>query len=200
MKRIILFGGSGFVGQSIIQAALAAQYQVISVSRHGKPQTGQAWLDQVQWFAADAFSPTEWRQQLKAGDIVIDAIGILLEKKAAGVTYEKFHFQIADLLSKEAKKAGVAQFVYISAAHGIPFHPGYMEQKLRAEKAVVQNFPGALIIKPDMMFGERRAGTIFLGKSILFMKKIPLISLLLKNLTPQPVEQVAKSVIAKLSV
>ncbi|MGC3482906.1 NAD-binding protein, partial [Enterococcus faecalis] len=37
--KVIIFGGSGFLGQQIAKILVQRQQQVISVSRHGKPAT-----------------------------------------------------------------------------------------------------------------------------------------------------------------
>lgn len=195
MSRIIVFGGSGFVGQALLKAALAEQFQVVSISRSGKPISNEPWMDQVEWLSADVFDPKKWAEVIQPKDYVIDSIGILFEKKAQGITYEKFHYQAAKLISEVAAKNKSRGLVYISAAIGLPFFSGYLTQKIRAEKIVRKNFPSALIVKPNFIYGEQRKGTAAIAKLIRLMKKIPLINYFFRKLQPEKVDTVANEVI-----
>ena len=57
--KVIIFGGSGFLGQQIAKILVQRQHQVISVSRHGKPATLSAsWSHQVQWICSDVTRDT----------------------------------------------------------------------------------------------------------------------------------------------
>ena len=99
MSRIIVFGGSGFMGQALLKAALTKQFKVVSISRSGQPISNEPWMDQVEWLSADVFEPKTWSEVIQQTDYVIDSIGILFEKKAKGITYGKFHYQAAKLIS-----------------------------------------------------------------------------------------------------
>ena len=198
MSRIIVFGGSGFVGQAFLKAAVAKQFQVVSISRSGKPISGEPWMDQVEWFSADVFEPKTWAEVIQPMDYIIDSIGILFEKKTKGITYEKFHYQAAKLISEVAAKRKAHEMVYISAEIGVPFFSGYLTQKIRAEKIVRKNFPSAIIFKPNFMYGEQRKGTNSIAKVIYLMKKIPLIAYFFRELKPERVDTVANKVIQLL--
>ena len=41
---IIIFGGSGFIGQAACQEAINRQLPVISISKHGKPKKEELWM------------------------------------------------------------------------------------------------------------------------------------------------------------
>lgn len=198
MSRIIIFGGSGFLGQALIKAALRKQFKVVSISRSGKPLSDEPWVDQVEWLSADVFELKSWATVIQSTDYVIDSIGILFEKKTKEVTYEKFHYQAAKLISEVTRKNKACGLVYISAAIGVPFFSGYLTQKVRAEKIVCKNFPSAIIIKPNFMYGEQRTGTVMMAKLICAMKKIPLINSFFKELKPEKVDTVANEVIQLL--
>lgn len=198
MSRIIVFGGSGFVGQALLKAALVRQFQVVSISRSGKPLSNESWMAQVTWLSADVFEPKTWATVIQPTDYVIDSIGVLFENKAKRITYEKFHYQAAELISVIAAKNKAHGLVYISAAIGIPFFDGYLKQKIRAETIVRKNFPSALIVKPNFMYGEQRKGTATIAKGIRLMKKIPLINYFLREIKPEKVNAMADEVIRLL--
>ncbi|XP_060971736.1 uncharacterized protein At1g32220, chloroplastic isoform X2 [Cannabis sativa] len=48
-ERIVVLGGSGFVGSAICKAAVSKGIEVVSVSRSGRPTYPGSWIDQVSW-------------------------------------------------------------------------------------------------------------------------------------------------------
>ncbi len=88
--KVIIFGGSGFLGQQIAKILVQRQHQVISVSRHGKPATLSAsWSHQVQWVCSDVTHDTNWQEQVQRADWVIDTVGILFENPRKKKTYQR---------------------------------------------------------------------------------------------------------------
>ncbi|GAA5911092.1 ubiquinone biosynthesis protein COQ11 [Sporobolomyces salmoneus] len=82
--KICVFGGSGLVGSSIAKKAVKRGWNVVSVSRSGKPfQTpaghSPAWVDQVEWTKGTPFDPTSYAQVLPSCDALVSTLGILLE-------------------------------------------------------------------------------------------------------------------------
>lgn len=73
---MVVFGGNGYVGSHVCQAALAAGLDVTSVSRSGRPSfpTG-AWGDQVTWLAGDALRAESYEGVLDGAAGVICTIG-----------------------------------------------------------------------------------------------------------------------------
>lgn len=54
-RKLVIFGGSGFVGSKACEVAVAQGFKVVSVSRKGRPAHAAAggWGDQVTWLKAD---------------------------------------------------------------------------------------------------------------------------------------------------
>ncbi|KAH9429964.1 hypothetical protein MCOR02_009686 [Pyricularia oryzae] len=109
------------------------------------------WAHQVSWERADIFQPEAWAPLVKGADYVVHSMGILLEadykgaisgrenpvqglKKAFAakppsdprqLTYEMMNRDSAITLAREASKANVGAFAYISAAGNAPvLRPG----------------------------------------------------------------------------
>ena len=62
-----------------------------------------------------------------------------------------------------------------------------------------KNFPSAIIVKPNFMYGKQRKGTISIAKLNRVMKKMPLINYFFRELKPEKVDTVANEVIHLLS-
>ncbi|KAL2164418.1 hypothetical protein VTH06DRAFT_3634 [Thermothelomyces fergusii] len=92
-KRIVVFGGNGFLGSRICRAAVARNWDVTSVSRSGRPNwlaitdspTPPAWSHAVSWERGDIFRPAQWTALLGGADCVVHSLGILLEADYKGV-------------------------------------------------------------------------------------------------------------------
>lgn len=86
-KSIVIFGGGGFLGSRISQAALSKGWRVTSISRKGRPppppstsepgEDNDDWREAVEWVAADAFDPETYRSHLERADHVAHTIGVL---------------------------------------------------------------------------------------------------------------------------
>lgn len=63
-----MFGGNGFVGQNVCQAALLMGADVVSVNRSGAPAgRDKDWKDKVRWIQADIFEPDLYAAEVCAG-------------------------------------------------------------------------------------------------------------------------------------
>jgi nucleoside-diphosphate-sugar epimerase len=141
--RLLLLGGTGFVGTAVAEKALAAGWSVTSVSRRGRPVVdADGWpprrvVDDVDWRAGDATDPAVVRAILEEGGFsaVMHCIGMLLNNDwnrfasgsgsvpTPGSTYDAVTRQTclaaaADAAALCAKGPGDAPppFVFVSAA------------------------------------------------------------------------------------
>ena len=82
------------------------------------------------------------------------------------LTYEVMNRDSAIGLAKEASKASVGSFVYISAAAGAPVLPKrYITTKREAESSIASEFPKmrSIFIRPGMLYDSSRAITMALA-------------------------------------
>jgi len=92
-RKLVVCGGNGFLGSRICKAAVARDWDVVSISRSGEPhwpsvsshQTAPAWSNSVTWRAANILHPETYRADLKGADAVVHSMGILLEADYKGV-------------------------------------------------------------------------------------------------------------------
>jgi uncharacterized protein (TIGR01777 family) len=70
MKKIIIFGGSGFLGVNLAKALLKKEYKVVIVSRN-KPKEQGAWSF-VQW---DAQTLGDWVKELDNAEAFVNLVG-----------------------------------------------------------------------------------------------------------------------------
>ena len=81
----------------------------------------------------------------------------------AQLTYELMNRDSAILLAKEAARAGVGAFGFVSAAAGTPVLPGrYISTKREAEAVVAREFPAmrGVFFRPPFMYDRSRGVTM----------------------------------------
>jgi uncharacterized protein YbjT (DUF2867 family) len=158
MKRhqIAVMGGAGFIGRYIVKR-LAERGEVLAVGgRHAsdakflklKGEVGQVGLVNI---GIDA--PEEMLRAFVAEkDALINCVGILFEHGSQ--TFDVVHHSAPAKLARLAREAGVERLVHISAIGADPRSPSaYARSKAAGEKAVMDAFPTATILRPSVVFG-----------------------------------------------
>ncbi|KAJ5584184.1 uncharacterized protein N7459_003984 [Penicillium hispanicum] len=92
-KRLVVAGGSGFLGSRICKSAAARGWSVISLSRSGEPRWNivtdsserPSWASSVEWAKADLLKPESYKPFLNNATAVVHSMGILLEADYKGV-------------------------------------------------------------------------------------------------------------------
>lgn len=172
--KIVVFGGTGFVGQEVCRIAACRGYDVISISRSGtRPfHTTEAhyrfrapdnynyiWADKVQWMKGDAADPASYSHLLKQDDPKKPFLGVVSCVGAFGSAVKVNGTTNATLVDA-CKKAGSPRFCYISAAiFPPPFKwvlGSYYRGKKIAEEAVTKHYPETgLSIRAGGVIGMR---------------------------------------------
>lgn len=83
-RKLIVFGGNGFLGKKICQRAAQLNWDVTSISRSGKIHdeqnyTNENWINKVNWVKGDIFKPDSYKDLLTDKTDVVHSMGILLE-------------------------------------------------------------------------------------------------------------------------
>ncbi|XP_062146457.1 uncharacterized protein At1g32220, chloroplastic [Alnus glutinosa] len=155
-ERIVVLGGSGFVGSAICKAAVSKGIEVISLNRSGRPNYPNSWVDQVNWIAGDVFY-VNWDEVLVGATAVVSTLGGFgSEEQMQRINGE------ANVVSvNAAKDYGIPKFVLISVHdYNLPsfvLSSGYFTGKRKAESEVLSKFPNSgVVLRPGFIYGKRR--------------------------------------------
>lgn len=80
-RKLVVLGGTGFLGKRICEAAVEANFKVTSLSRSGKAVSSEAWAQEVEWKSCDIFEPKSYASELRNATDVVHSLGILLENE-----------------------------------------------------------------------------------------------------------------------
>lgn len=155
-KKIIIFGGSGFIGKHLINKLSRFSCNIEIISRSPKDIKlikflGE--LGQIDINTIDDFSEESVLKLINDADVVINLIGILYENKYQ--TFENVHISIPEIIAKCAKKLNVEKFIHLSAL-GVnkQTESKYASSKFHGEEIVLKHYSDAIIIRPSVVFGD----------------------------------------------
>jgi NADH dehydrogenase len=156
---VTIFGGAGFVGRHTVRALAKNGWQVRAASRrpdlagHLQPMGD---VGQIQPVQANLRYPQSLRQAVAGADAVVNVVGILAG--SGRQTFKAVHWAGARAVAKAAREAGVKRFVHVSAIGADPkSRARYARTKGLGEAAVLEEFPGAIILRPSIVFGPEDA-------------------------------------------
>lgn len=92
-KKLVVCGGTGFLGSRICKHAVSRGWEVTSISRSGDPKwdtitsspSPPPWAHNVSWERGDILRPSTYAPLLNGADFVVHSMGILLEADYKGV-------------------------------------------------------------------------------------------------------------------
>ncbi|UWQ58409.1 complex I NDUFA9 subunit family protein [Leisingera caerulea] len=154
-KLVTIYGGSGFVGRYIARRMAKEGWRVrVAVRRpneamHVKPYGVPGQVEPVFCNVRDDMSVAAVMQ---GADAVVNCVGVLNE--LGKNTFGAVHAEGAGRIARIAAQEGVASLVQISAIGAdADADSAYSRTKAAGEAAVLQHFPGAVILRPSVIFG-----------------------------------------------
>ena len=180
--NILLIGGNGFVGKTLINELRKKRIKVTYISRF---QNYSISKDEATWIQGDIFDIKNIVINEKY-DIAIHLIGTIKNKKL----YSKLNTESVTQTIKLCQKQNINKLIYFSANGGFK---QYLESKRNGEKLVVDSKLKYLIVRPGLMYGKDRFSSYFNILPIKFFSKLGIT--FFKNVYPLPVEKVAESLV-----
>jgi uncharacterized protein YbjT (DUF2867 family) len=165
MSSATVFGGTGFVGRRVVRHLRESGTRVRIVTRH----RGRGEDDGIEQIAADARDQRSVEAAVAGADGVVNAISLYV---AHGTdTFHSVHVETAAKIAKAARQAGIRRFVHVSGigANTASSSP-YIRSRGEGEAAVQAAFPGAVIVRPAVMFA---ADDAFLTTILRLLRSLP---------------------------
>ena len=176
-KKIVIFGGSGFIGSHLIARLCEEACQIHIVTRGFKKSKNFFFANdpgQVSFETVDSYNQKNINSRIEGCDIVFNLVGILAESKNS-----KFHFvhtQIPQMIAKGVKDNKVRNFIHVSALNVNKIKDSdYAKSKYAGELKVREIFPNSVIVRPGVVFGRGDNFTNFFSKMSKFSPVLPLI-------------------------
>lgn len=154
-KLVTVFGGSGFVGTQLIQA-LARRGYCVRVAVRRPDLAGHVRMygfpGQIHPVQANLRYPDSVVAAARGSSIVINLVGIGYEKGRQ--KFRAVQAMGAKNVAQAAQAIGAERFIHVSALGADEASPSaYARSKAAGEAEVRKAFPGAIIVRPSVIFG-----------------------------------------------
>lgn len=200
IERVLLVGGSGFLG-SKVAARLAARGTSVRVpTRRRERAKHLILLPTVEVLEADVHDEAILRRLCTGQDAVVNLVGILKggNGRPYGAGFARAHVELPGRIGRAARSAGIDRLVHVSALQAAADAPsGYLRSKAAGEAQLRAAFPQATILRPSVIFGE---GDAFLNLFAGLLRIAPLVPLAAADARFQPVsvDNVADAIVEAL--
>ena len=195
--RIVVTGGTGFIGREVVNQLLASGGHRIAVTSRS-PRPDPEWGDRVevlQAFAGDALS---LGKAFTGAEVVVHAIQFPnhpVEDPGRGRTYLEVDGAGTEVAARVAKALGVRRFVYLSGAGaGQGRQESWFRAKDRAEAAIRESGMEHALVRPSWIYGPRDRS---MNRFVFFCRYLPVVPVIGDGRTavyPIHVEDVARAV------
>lgn len=153
---VTIFGGSGFVGRHIAQKMASAGWRVrVAVRRPNEAGFVRPYgvVGQVEPIQANIRDEASTRRAIAGATAVINCVGLLGE--SGKQSFDAVMVEGAGRIARIAAEEGARRFVQLSAIGADPESDStYAKAKGLGEAAVLAAFPGAVILRPSVIFGD----------------------------------------------
>jgi len=182
MNKILLLGGTGFVGRHVCEKLARLQCRVTVVTRRRDNARHLQMLPLVDVVEADAHDSSSLAPLLAGHDAVVNLIAILHGSQAA---FDKAHVQLPLELVRACEASGLRRIIHISALGASLSSPSmYQRSKARGEAVMLSSGLDVTVLRPSVIFG---AEDKFLNTFARLQQVFPVIPLAAATARFQPV-------------
>ena len=155
-KLVTIYGGSGFVGRYIARRMAKAGWRVrVAVRRPNEAIFVRPYgvVGQVEPVLCNIRDDASVRAAMAGADAVVNCVGVANQVGANG--FDAVQHQGAARIARIAAETGVARLVHLSSIGADAASDSlYARSKGQGEADVLAAFPGAMILRPSIIFGN----------------------------------------------
>jgi len=154
-KLVTIYGGSGFVGRYIAQRMARAGWRVrVAVRRPNEALHVRTYgtVGQVEPVLCNIRNEASVAQAMQGATAVVNCVGTF--DKGGKNNFDAVQHEGAERIARLASAEGVTSLVHISAIGADKAGDTlYARSKGLGEEGILQHFPGAVILRPSIVFG-----------------------------------------------
>jgi NADH dehydrogenase len=171
-RRIVVLGGTGFVGSRLLPRLSADGHRVSVLSRNRERHRALAVLPGVHIRSVDVYDDAALRQALAGADAVVNLVGILNPHGAH--TFRRAHVELVRRLLAACTAAGVPRLHQMSALKAGQGLSNYLKTRGEAEALVKTSSLQWTIYQPSVIFGE---GDGLVNRFATLLRRLPALPL-----------------------
>jgi NADH dehydrogenase len=195
MKKILILGGTGFVGRHLCEKLAEGDYRTTVLTRRRSNARHLQMLPMVDVLEGSAHDAATLTPLLAEHDAVVNLVAILHGSQAE---FERAHVALPHKLVAVCKARGVRRVVHVSALGVSANAPSrYLRSKAAGEAVLAASGLDVTVLRPSVIFGENdKFINLFAG----MQSVLPFVPLAGATATFQPVwvDDVAAAIVAAL--
>ena len=182
MKKVLIFGGTGFVGTQLCEKLNELSFRITVATRRSDHARHLQLLPLLDVLEIDLHDSAALTTLVAGHDAVVNLIAILHGSEEA---FQKVHVKWPLELVRACKAGGVRRIVHISALGASPDSASmYQRSKARGQAALLGSGLDVTVLRPSVMFG---ADDKFLNTFARLQQVFPVIPLAGSQARFQPV-------------
>jgi NADH dehydrogenase len=182
-ERVLVTGGSGFLGGHLVAKLSADGHEVVVLTRRRTRARDLLLLPTVRVVEGDPHDPATLGRWTANATAAINLIGTLHERGRN--TFERVHVELPRALVAACRHAGVSRILHVSAlAASTEAASAYLRSKAAGEAVIADSGLAWTIFRPSVMFGR---GDSFLNLFAKLAQMFPVIPLACAHARFQPV-------------
>ena len=151
-KKLVILGGTGFVGSRLVPRLAADGHRIVLLSRNREQHRDMGVLPQVSVRSADIYDDTALHQHVEGADAVINLVGILNEQGKN--TFRRVHVELTQRVIAACTDTGVERLHQMSSLKAGQGLSQYLKTRGEAEAAVKASTLAWTLYQPSVIFGE----------------------------------------------
>jgi len=164
--KILILGGSGFVGSHLVRRLSRNGHSITVASRYPNAARHLAIVPRVSIRVFDPYDLERLCDELAGHDVLINLVGILNESGRDGSGFRKAHVELVATAIEACEKTGTSRMLQMSALNAGRGESHYLrtrgegERRIRASRLDWTIFRPSTIFGPDDSFLNRFAGLL----------------------------------------
>ncbi len=152
-KKVIVLGGTGFVGRSLVHALSAADHRVDVLSRNRELQRELGVFPDVRIYSTDVYDVNALTERFKGADVVINLVGVLQNNGFGGADFERAHVTLTETVIAAMRQAGVKRLLQMSSLRAGEGDSHYLRSRGQAQEKVRTSGLDWTLFAPSVIFG-----------------------------------------------
>lgn len=153
-SRIVVLGGTGFVGRHLVPRLVADGHRVTVLSRNREQHRELAVVPGAEVLSCAVYDRAALAAHLRGASAAVNLVGILNERGFGGAGFRRAHVELTATLIAACREAGVPRLLQMSAlgaGRGISY---YLRTRGEAEALVRESGLVWTLFRPSVIFGE----------------------------------------------
>ena len=197
--KIVVVGGTGFLGRHIVRGLLDAGHDVTVLGRHPDSVGSIRLLARAKAARGDVTDPASLTGTLHGADAVVMSVtfpNYPMELPRKGLTFDRYEAKGSENLVAEAKSAGVRRFLFVSGAGAdTSSDKSWYRAKGLAEQTIKASGIDYVIIRPSWIYGPEDKSVNKIVSMVKLSPVVPRLGVRPQRIQPLYVDDLADAVV-----